>query len=86
MNMSMNMRMNINRSSILTCVPLLFSLALPACTTTEIDEFRQGETNISASEKIVILGRRQNNNYETEGSFVNCVAPALGPTIKMSAI
>ncbi len=74
MNMSMSMRMNINRSGILTCLPLLLTLTLPACTTTEIDEFRQGETSISASEKIVILGRRQNNNYETEGSFVNCVA------------
>ena len=47
---------------------------LSACTTTEIDEFRQGETSITGDEKIVILGRRQNNNYETEGSFVQCVA------------
>jgi hypothetical protein len=58
--------------------PLLFALlcllALSACTTTEIDEFRQGTTSISADQSIVILGRRQNNNYETEGSFVNCVA------------
>lgn len=53
---------------------LLTMLALGACTTTEIDEFRQGATSISGDESIVILGRRQNNNYETEGSFVNCVA------------
>jgi hypothetical protein len=57
---------------------LLFSLScvliMSACTTTEIDEFRQGATSISSDESIVILGRRQNNNYETEGSFVNCVA------------
>src|SRR5687768_15146971 len=54
---------------------LLFSvLLLNGCTTTEIDEFRQGTTSISADQSIVILGRRQNNNYETEGSFVNCVA------------
>jgi hypothetical protein len=50
------------------------TMSLAACTTTEIDEFRQGATNISDDEKIVILGRRQNNNYETEGSFVSCVA------------
>lgn len=49
-------------------------LLLGGCTTTEIDEFRQGATSISDGESIVILGRRQNNNYETEGSFVNCVA------------
>lgn len=53
---------------------VLATLSLGACTTTEIDEFRQGATNIAPDEKIVILGRRQNNNYETEGSFVQCVA------------
>ena len=53
-------------------------LLLGGCTTTEIDEFRQGETSISEGQSIVILGRRQNNNYETEGSFVNCVANVVG--------
>lgn len=55
---------------------LLLALALTGCTSTEIDEFRQGETGINstAGESIVILGRRQNNDYETEGSFVQCVA------------
>ena len=47
---------------------------LAGCTTTEIDEFRQSPTTIGEDESIVILGRRQNNNYETEGSFVDCVA------------
>lgn len=53
---------------------LLLLLTLGACTTTEIDEFRQGATSIDSDESIVILGRRQNNNYETESSFVQCVA------------
>ncbi len=58
--------------------PLLLSLlALTACTTTEIDEFRQGATSINSDQSIVILGRRQNNNYETAGSFVNCVAEVV---------
>ncbi len=61
---------------------LLFALfaltALGACTTTEIDEFRQGTTSINEGESIVILGRRQNNNYETEGNFVQCVADIVG--------
>lgn len=47
---------------------------LASCTTTEIDEFRQSPTGISGDESIVILGRRQNNNYETEEDFVGCVA------------
>jgi hypothetical protein len=59
--------------SLLLCV-----LALTGCTTTEIDEFRQGATGITEGDSIVILGRRQNNNYETEGSFVNCVANVVG--------
>lgn len=58
----------------LTCSVLLFG----GCTTTEIDQFRQGATSISADGSIVILGRRQNNNYETEGDFVNCVANVVG--------
>ena len=58
--------------------PLVFALPaaaiLSSCTTTEIDEFRQSATTIGQNESIVILGRRQNNNYETEESFVDCVA------------
>ena len=57
---------------------IAFLMAMSACTTTEIDEFRQGETGIADHESIVILGRRQNNNYETEGSFVQCVANVVG--------
>lgn len=48
-------------------------LLLGACTTTEIDEFRQSDTQIEGNESIVILGRRQGNAYETEGEFVECV-------------
>ena len=52
-------------------------IILSSCTTTEIDEFRQSATNISSDESIVILGRRQNNNYETEESFVQCVGDVV---------
>lgn len=58
------------------CLPLLFlmlSLLLSACTTTTVDEFRQGETGIEAHQSIVILGRRQGSTYETREEFVNCV-------------
>ena len=48
-------------------------LALGACTTTEIDEFRQSETGIESHESIVILGRRQKSDYETESNFIDCV-------------
>lgn len=52
---------------------LLLALLLPACTTTTIDEFRQGETGIETHESVVILGRRQGSNYETRAKFVDCV-------------
>jgi hypothetical protein len=57
---------------------LLMLATLCACTTTEIDEFRQGSTSIATGDSIVILGRRQNNNYETEGDFVQCVGKVVG--------
>ncbi|MFZ8927694.1 MAG: hypothetical protein ACO2YY_00650 [Pseudohongiellaceae bacterium] len=53
------------------------AIILSSCTTTEIDEFRQSATTINQDESIVILGRRQNNNYETEESFVGCVADVV---------
>ena len=65
-----------NLASYLFALPA--AAILSSCTTTEIDEFRQSATTIADNESIVILGRRQNNNYETEGSFVDCVANVVG--------
>lgn len=58
---------------------LLAALALLAsCTNTTIDEFRQGETGISSSETVVVLGRRQASDYETRAEFVSCVGEHMG--------
>lgn len=51
----------------------LLGLALASCTSTTVDEFRQGETGIESHESIVILGRRQASDYETRADFVDCV-------------
>ncbi len=59
----------------LTLVSILWGLS--ACTTTEIDQFRQADTEISSDESIVILGRRQSNAYETEQDFVECVGDVV---------
>jgi hypothetical protein len=58
---------------------LLFAtLALLAsCTSTTIDEFRQGETGISDSETVVVLGRRQASDYVTRAEFVSCVGERM---------
>ena len=56
---------------------LLFLSALAACTTTNVDEFRQGETGIESHESVVILGRRQASDYETRSEFVRCVGDRM---------
>ena len=53
-------------------IPLLLMLCA-GCTSTTVDEFRQGETGIASDESVVILGRRQISSYETSGDFVECV-------------
>ena len=56
--------------------PLLVVL-LASCTSTTVDEFRQGETGINSDESIVILGRRHSSDYETRAEFVDCVGERM---------
>jgi len=58
-------------------ISLLLLLTLASCTTTTIDEFRQGETGIESNESVVILGRRQASDYETRSEFVSCVGERM---------
>ena len=58
--------------------PILLALMLCAgCTSTTVDEFRQGDTGIESHETVVILGRRQAGNRETSGDFVECVGDRI---------
>ena len=50
---------------------------LANCTSTTVDEFRQGETGIESDESIVILGRRQASDYETRSEFVECLGERM---------
>lgn len=56
---------------------LLSAALLAACTSTTVDEFRQGETGIESDEAVVILGRRQASDYETRSEFVECVGERM---------
>ena len=58
----------------LTCVLTCF---LASCTSTTVDEFRQGETGIESDESVVILGRRQASDFETKSDFVECVGKGM---------
>ena len=42
-----------------------------SCTSTTVDEFRQGATSIEGDESVVILGRRQASDFETKSDFVS---------------
>jgi len=56
---------------------LLPLIVLTSCTSTTVDEFRQGETGIDSDESVVILGRRQASDYETRSEFVSCVGEGM---------
>ncbi|MDG2162316.1 MAG: hypothetical protein P8M31_02595 [Gammaproteobacteria bacterium] len=57
-------------------LPLLVVL-LASCTSTTVDEFRQGATGINSEESVVILGRRHSSDYETRAEFVDCVGERM---------
>ena len=57
-------------SYVLTCF-------LASCTSTTVDEFRQGETGIESDESVVILWRRQASDFETKSDFVECVGKGM---------
>ena len=51
--------------------------AVASCTSTTVDEFRQGATSIESDESVVILGRRQASDFETKSDFVECVGERI---------
>ncbi len=57
-------------------IPLALMLCA-GCTSTTVDEFRQGETGIASHETVVILGRRQASARETSGDFIECVGDRI---------
>jgi len=65
------------RVSFKTILLLVAVIILNSCSTTAIDEFRQGETGISSNDKIVVLGRRADPNYVTSHQFINCIREGM---------
>jgi hypothetical protein len=51
-----------------------------ACTTTRVDESRVESAAVGGGEKVVVLGRRHNSEYETEPEFVRCVGRGVAAT------
>ena len=69
---------SLSKTSAMRQLLLAALVLLVSCTSTTIDEFRQGETGISSAETVVILGRRQASDYETRAEFVSCVGERMG--------
>ncbi len=59
-------------------IPLIV-LVCSCTTSTNIDEYRGKDTSIvlDSSEKVVVLGRRQAGEYETEPDFISCIGNKL---------
>lgn len=59
-------------------VLLAATVALTGCVTARVEEQRSANTGIATEEALVILGRASYNDRETELSFTDCLASALG--------
>ena len=58
-------------------ISYMLTCFITSCTSTTVDEFRQGETGIESDESVVILGRRQASDFETKSDFVECVGKGM---------
>jgi hypothetical protein len=61
----------------LLIVPVLLTL-LSGCVSSRIEQSRDSATGIETGEAIVLLGRASYNEKQTEDSFTECIADALG--------
>ena len=61
-------------------LPVALCAALgAACTTTRVDESRVESAAVGSGEKVAVLGRRHNSEYETELEFMNSFYPWFEP-------
>ena len=64
-------------SRIKAYIGCIIATVIVSCTSTTVDEFRQGATSIESDESVVILGRRQASDFETKSDFVECVGERM---------
>ncbi len=60
-----------------TSIGCIIATLVVSCTSTTVDEFRQGATSIASDESVVVLGRRQASDFETKSDFVECVGERM---------
>ncbi|MCP5179690.1 MAG: hypothetical protein H6993_12695 [Pseudomonadales bacterium] len=72
--------MNRSRFALLVALVLTFPV-LGGCVTARVEEIREGRTEMSGTDAIAVLGRRDRpSTNETEFDFVECVARNMGGT------
>lgn len=64
-----------NRVTFILFLALMLSLA--GCVTSRVEQLRQSDTGLTSDEALVILGRANYSEIETEESFTDCIASAL---------
>lgn len=69
-------------------ISLVCLLALNACTTTTVDEYRENRTTLTlnSSDRVVVLGRRHYADYETEPDFIDCIGEKLNAEREISVL
>lgn len=69
-------------------ISLVCLLALNACTTTTVDEYRENSTTLTldSSDRVVVLGRRHYADYETEPDFIDCIGEKLNAEHEISVL
>lgn len=74
----------------LKIISLVATLSLlGACTTsTTIDEYREIDTQLilASDERVVVLGRRQSGEYETEPDFIDCIGKKLASSGQVKVV
>lgn len=56
---------------------ILGLLLLAGCTSVTVDEFKRGNASLSATDSVVVLGRRHSSDYETEPDLVECIGETI---------
>ena len=50
---------------------------LAGCTSTRVDEQRVATATVSTGDSVVVLGRRQSSDYDTEPEFISCIGKGV---------
>lgn len=59
------------------------AIGLGGCVTSNVEQVRQGTTSLASGESIMVLGRRHQNDRETEDNFIACLEDHLDRSLNV---